>query len=121
MLTGESCPALDATPATLRIMGVLSEQITEIRGRKGSLTGDSKQRVLAAIENLRRIVLKWPAWAQPAGKSHALSSTLRRKTLSSLLSASYRSTHRPQHSHWAGTWGINLSVSQKTQPVVRAR
>jgi hypothetical protein len=54
---------------TLRIMGVLSEQITEIQGRKGSLTGDSKQRVLAAIENLRRIVLKWPAWDQPAGKA----------------------------------------------------
>ena len=50
----------------LRIMGRLSEQMTEIRGRKGSLTGDSKQRVLAAIESLRRIVLKWPAWAVPA-------------------------------------------------------
>ena len=52
----------------LRIMGRLSEQMTGIRGRKGSLTGDSKQRVLAAIENLRRIVLKWPAWATPAAK-----------------------------------------------------
>jgi len=50
----------------LRIMGRLSDQMTEIRGRKGSLTGDSKQRVLAAIESLRRIVLKWPAWAIPA-------------------------------------------------------
>ncbi len=36
---------------TLRIMGLLSEQITGIRGRKGALAGDSKQRVLAAIEN----------------------------------------------------------------------
>jgi Protein of unknown function (DUF3102) len=50
----------------LRIMGRLSEQMTDIKGRKGSLTGDSKQRVLAAIESLRRIVLKWPAWAVPA-------------------------------------------------------
>jgi hypothetical protein len=59
-----------ATPLTdaLRIMGRLSDQMTEIRGRKGSLTGDSKQRVLAAIESLRRIVLKWPAWAAPATK-----------------------------------------------------
>ena len=53
---------------TLRIMGRLSGQLTEIRGRKGSLTGDSKQRVLTAIESLRRIVLKWPAWATPATK-----------------------------------------------------
>jgi len=52
----------------LRIMGRLSDQMTAIRGRKGSLTGDSKQRVLAAIESLRRIVLKWPAWATPATK-----------------------------------------------------
>jgi hypothetical protein len=28
----------------------------------------SKQRVLAAIEGLRRLVLKWPAWATPATK-----------------------------------------------------
>ena len=35
-------------------------------GRKGRLTGDSKQDVLAAIERLRRTVLKWPAWATPA-------------------------------------------------------
>ena len=47
----------------MRVMGRLSDQMTEIRDRKGSLTGDSKQRVLAAIESLRRIVLKWPAWA----------------------------------------------------------
>ena len=52
----------------LRIMGRLSDQMTEIRGRKGSLTGDSKQRVLAVVESLRRIVLKWPAWATPATK-----------------------------------------------------
>jgi hypothetical protein len=51
---------------SLRIMGRLSEQMTDIRGRKGALTGDSKQRVLAAIESLRRIVLKWPAWATPS-------------------------------------------------------
>jgi hypothetical protein len=50
----------------LRIMGRLSAQMPDIRGRKGSLTGDSKQRVLAAIESLRRIVLKWPAWATPS-------------------------------------------------------
>jgi hypothetical protein len=50
----------------LRIMGRLSEEMPDIRGRKGSLTGDSKQRVLAAIESLRRIVLKWPAWATPS-------------------------------------------------------
>jgi hypothetical protein len=51
-------------------MGRMSEQMTDIRGRKGSLTGDSKQRVLAAIENLRRIVLKWPAWATPTTKKN---------------------------------------------------
>ena len=50
----------------LLMMGRLSDQMTDIRGRKGSLAGDSKQRVLAAIESLRRIVLKWPAWATPA-------------------------------------------------------
>ena len=50
----------------LRVMSRLSDQMTEIRGREGALTGDSKQRVLAVIENLRRIVLKWPAWAAPA-------------------------------------------------------
>ena len=53
---------------TLRIMGRLSDQMTEIRGRKGALTGGSKQRVLAAIESLRRIVLKWPAWATPSAR-----------------------------------------------------
>ena len=52
----------------LRLMGRLSDQMTDIRGRKGSLTGDSKQRVLAAIESLRRIVLKLPVWATPATK-----------------------------------------------------
>lgn len=52
----------------LRIMGLLSGQMAKIRGRKGSLKGDSKQHVLEAIESLRRIVLKWPAWATPATK-----------------------------------------------------
>ena len=52
----------------LRIMGRLSAQMPDIRGRKGALDGDSKQRVLAAIESLRRIVLKWPALATPAAK-----------------------------------------------------
>jgi hypothetical protein len=51
-----------------RIMGLLSEQLGEIRQRKGSLTGASKQRVLAAIEQMRSIVLKWPAWATPKAK-----------------------------------------------------
>jgi hypothetical protein len=50
----------------LRAMDTLSDRLAGIRGRKGRLTGDSKQRVLAAIEQLRRIVLKWPAWATPA-------------------------------------------------------
>ncbi len=45
------------------------EQITGIRGRKGALAGDSKQRVLAVIEKLRRMVLQWPAWAKPGGKA----------------------------------------------------
>jgi len=48
-----------------RIMGLLSDQLAEIRKRKGSLTGKSKQGVLEAIERLRGIVLKWPAWATP--------------------------------------------------------
>ena len=65
-LTGETREAFAAD--ALRVMGRLSDQMTDIRGRKGSLTGDSKQRVLAAIESLRRIVLKWPAWATPATK-----------------------------------------------------
>jgi len=38
------------------------------RKRKGSLTGASKQGVLEAIEHLRGIVLKWPAWAMPSTK-----------------------------------------------------
>jgi hypothetical protein len=63
-LSGDTREAFAAD--ALRIMGRLSEQMTDIRGLKGSLTGDSKQRVLAAIEGLRRIVLKWPAWAVPA-------------------------------------------------------
>jgi hypothetical protein len=63
-LSGDTREAFAAD--ALRIMDRLSEQMTEIRSVKGSLTGDSKQRVLAAIERLRRIVLKWPAWAVPA-------------------------------------------------------
>ena len=51
---------------TQRIMSLLSAQLAEIKKRNGSLTGNSKQRVLDAIEGLRRIVLKWPAWATPA-------------------------------------------------------
>lgn len=51
-----------------RIMGVLSDQLAAIRNRKGTLTGNSKERVLEAIERLRGIVLKWPAWATPASK-----------------------------------------------------
>ena len=51
-----------------RIMGLLSTQLGEMRQRKGSLTGASKQRVLAAIEQMRSIVLKWPAWATPKAK-----------------------------------------------------
>ncbi len=58
----------DLDPSVLYRVSALSDQMTEIRGRKGSLTGDSKQRVLAVIESLRRIVLKWPAWATPATK-----------------------------------------------------
>ena len=64
VLSGETREAFAAD--TQRIMGLLSDQLVEIRKRKGSLTGDSKQRVLEAIERLRRIVLKWPAWATPA-------------------------------------------------------
>ena len=50
----------------LKAMDLLTGRVTDIRGRKGHLTGDSKQRVLDAIERLRRTVLKWPAWATPA-------------------------------------------------------
>jgi len=66
-LTGDTRE--DFAADTLRVMGRLSDQVTGIRGRKGSLTGNSKQRVLAAIESLRRIVLKWPAWAIPATRN----------------------------------------------------
>jgi len=52
----------------LKTMDLMAGRLADIRGRKGSLTGDSKQDVLAAIERLRRIVLKWPAWAIPANK-----------------------------------------------------
>ena len=50
----------------LKAMDLLAGRLADIRGRKGSLPGDSKQDVLAAIERLRRTVLKWPAWATPA-------------------------------------------------------
>ena len=50
----------------LKAIDLLAGRLTDIRGRKGRLTGDSKQDVLAAIERLRRTVLKWPAWATPA-------------------------------------------------------
>ena len=66
MLSGETRE--DVAAAAQRIMGRLSDQLAEIRKRKGTLTGDSKQRVLEAIERLRDIVLKWPAWATPATK-----------------------------------------------------
>lgn len=66
MLSGETREAVAADAQ--RIMGQLSDQLAEIRRRKGTLTGDSKQRVLEAIERLRGIVLKWPAWATPATK-----------------------------------------------------
>jgi hypothetical protein len=56
---------------TLRLIGELSAQLPAIKGRKGSLTGASKQSVLHAIEQMRGIVLKWPAWATPAPKKKA--------------------------------------------------
>jgi len=58
----------DAAADAQRIMGLLADQLADIRKRKGSLTGASKQHVLEAIEHLRGIVLKWPAWATPATK-----------------------------------------------------
>ncbi len=58
----------DAAADAQRIMGLLADQLADIRSRKGSLTGASKQRVLEAIDHLRGIVLKWPAWATPATK-----------------------------------------------------
>ena len=58
----------DAAADAQRIMGLLADQLADIRKRKGSLTGASKQQVLEAIEHLRGIVLKWPAWATPATK-----------------------------------------------------
>jgi hypothetical protein len=66
LLSGETRE--DVAAAAERVMGRLSEELEEIRSRKGTLTGDSKQRVLEAIEHLRGIVLKWPAWAKPATK-----------------------------------------------------
>ena len=65
-LTGETREEYAADAQ--RIMGLLSDQLAVIRKRKGTLTGDSKERVLEAIERLRGIVLKWPAWATPATK-----------------------------------------------------
>jgi len=64
MLSGETRE--DVAADAQRILGLLSGELAEIRKRKGTLTGDSKQRVLEAIERLRGIVLKWPAWATPA-------------------------------------------------------
>jgi len=64
VLSGETRE--DIAADAQRIIGLLSRQLAEIRKRKGSLTGGSKQRVLEAIEGLRGIVLKWPAWATPA-------------------------------------------------------
>jgi len=49
----------------LKAMDLVTSRVPEIRKRKGSLKGESKQRVLAAIERLRGVVLKWPAWATP--------------------------------------------------------
>ncbi len=66
VLSGETRE--DVATDAQRIMGQLSDQLAVIRKRKGTLTGDSKQRVLEAIERLRGIVLKWPAWATPATK-----------------------------------------------------
>jgi len=66
VLSGETRE--DVATDAQRIMGRLSDQLAEIRKRKGTLTGASKQRVLEAIDRLRGIVLKWPAWATPATK-----------------------------------------------------
>lgn len=66
VLSGETRE--DVAADAQRIMGQLSGQLAGIRSRKGTLNGDSKQRVLDAIERLRGIVLKWPAWAKPATK-----------------------------------------------------
>lgn len=52
----------------LKAMDLMAGRLADIRGRKGRLTGDAKQDVLAAIERLRRTVLKWPAWATPTTK-----------------------------------------------------
>jgi hypothetical protein len=52
----------------LKAMDLLVGRLADIRGRKGRLSGGSKQNVLAAIERLRRTVLKWPAWATPTTK-----------------------------------------------------
>jgi hypothetical protein len=49
----------------LNAMDLLAGRLADIRGRKGRLTGESKQDVLGALERVRRAVLKWPAWATP--------------------------------------------------------
>jgi hypothetical protein len=66
VLAGETREAV-ATDAQ-RIMSLLSAELAGIRKRKGSLTGVSKQNVLVAIERMRAVVLKWPAWATPAAR-----------------------------------------------------
>jgi hypothetical protein len=63
-LSGDTREAVAADAR--RIMGQLANELSDIRSHKGSLTGASKQQVLNAIEQLRNIVLKWPAWATPA-------------------------------------------------------
>lgn len=65
-LSGDTREAVAADAQ--RIMGQLASELSEIRSHKGSLTGTSKQQVLDAIDHLRSIVLKWPAWATPAKK-----------------------------------------------------
>ena len=55
----------EAASDARRLIGLLGDQMADIRKRKGSLTGASKQQVLEAVEHLRGIVLKWPAWAKP--------------------------------------------------------
>jgi hypothetical protein len=69
-LTGKTREEFAA--GTLRVLDRLTDLTPEIRGKKGWLTGVSKQRVLAAIENLRRVVLKWPAWANPDAKKKSI-------------------------------------------------
>ena len=58
----------EAAADARRLIGLLGNQMADIRKRKGALTGASKQQVLEAVEHLRGIVLKWPAWAKPVDK-----------------------------------------------------